>query len=149
MISFLEPQTRKLGETKAFLESKATLPPNNSPDFIKPKTGRSQHMVTDSYKSAQLLVCKITSLAFEKGQKTSHSFVLEMVEFFLGFRFLETISLNNSTEVPPHCAFSEEVSKQNTTGQHHHYYVTRQHFGQQNQAFLPKVTAQWQIWEQI
>ena len=48
LISGAEPKTRESGETEAFLESKATLPLNNSPDFITPKSGRSQHMVTGS-----------------------------------------------------------------------------------------------------
>jgi len=48
LISGAEPKTRTSGETEAFLESKASLPPNNSPDFIKPNSGRSQRMVTGS-----------------------------------------------------------------------------------------------------
>lgn len=39
---------KRSGETEEFLESTATLSPGNSPDFIKPKSGRTQHTGTGS-----------------------------------------------------------------------------------------------------
>lgn len=45
---------------------------------------------------------------FKRVQKTSYSFTLETVEFFLVFRFLEAISLNTNTELPPRRASREE-----------------------------------------
>lgn len=48
-ISLLEHSLKKkIGETEKFLEFEVTLSPGNSPDFTKPKSGRTQHPGTGS-----------------------------------------------------------------------------------------------------
>lgn len=91
-ISLLEHSLKKkIGETEKFLEFEVTLSPGNSPDFTKPKSGRTQPS-----RNRQLKFSTVTSVqnywfGILKGSKDLSLPYSCTVEIFLVFQFQEAI----------------------------------------------------------